>query len=178
LELDSKISGDFSKSFDNIFFGNTITGYRNKNKFTFGYDISTINTNSSDLKDNSNVVLGFIGCSYNTSYVIKCNDACTINENFKLICKSIEDIIKKCSIKPFLQPPHERKNIKHNRNKHMGTWKYLTIRHSVYENKYMIILTNFIRHITSQNKSEYDEVVKIIRNTMMQFDFVRISEYN
>lgn len=195
--LDKTIIDDssnlFMDSFIDMFHGNVTDGYRNKNKFTFGYghNIYNIlgtqhnanilgtqhNANNSDL----DLKLGFIGGEYPTTYIVSCDNACTINDNFKNICHIVEQIVKKSTIKPFLAPPRNKQskknnNIDHDKQKlttHKGVWKYLTIRHSVTENKYMVILINFIRHIDQDIKPRYLTTIDEIKKALFDLEYVK-----
>lgn len=177
--LDEKTGVDlFSKSFDNIYGGNKITGYRNKNKFTFGYARKTLDLYSTEDYPNTHVVLGFVSGAYPATYITDCSLACTIDDTFKKICKAVENIVKFSTIKPFLAPPHTKKKnrIKKGYGKpprHLGVWHYLTIRHSVYENIYMVMLTNFTRYISDANRSEYNTIVYKICDAMKEIDNVK-----
>lgn len=178
-ELDDKTNSElFSHSFTDIFSGKVTTGYRNKNKFTFGYSPDTIDLYTTSDYDNSQVVLGFIGGKHPGTFITDCSVACTIDDNFKKICKTIETIIRGSTIRPFLNPPHTKKKNRLKKGlerppKHEGVWRYLTIRHSVHENMYMVTMTNFIRHITDQNRSEYNSILDKISIEMKQIDVVK-----
>lgn len=189
--LDTLLGDDesnvFSKSFVDMFHGDITEGYRNKNKFTFGYDSSAISTDNtiddnSDLDLSIHLKLGFIEGHYPMTYIVDCDNACTINDNFKNICRTVEKIVKKSNIKPFLPPPRIKKNKRNNsiliQKKHEGVWKYLTIRHSVTENKYMVILSNFTRHIHSDIKSKYLSTIDEIRNALFDLEYVKSFNLN
>lgn len=178
-ELDNKTNTKyFSHSFIDIFSGDTTTGYRNKNKFTFGYSPDTIDMYTTKDYDNSQVLLGFIGGKHPGTFITDCSIACTIDDNFKKICKIVESVIKVSTIKPFLNPPHTKKKSRAKKGldkppKHEGVWRYLTIRHSVHEKMYMVTLTNFIRHITDENRSEYNKILDTICTEMKRIDIVK-----
>lgn len=76
---------------------------------------------------------------------------------------------------------------------HNGIWKYLTVRTSVtkYQNSdhndtdfqkvsTMVILTNFVRYINNENRSEYDSVITNLGSTLSKLgvDIFIISEYS
>jgi len=179
-KLDPDGSEIFSNTFIDVFGGVKTVGFRNKNKFTFGYTLESIDQKVVD--NYTNVILGFIGESYPLSYIISYEKACTIDDNFKTICRSIEEIVKQSTIKPYLGPPfHKKKKKGKNKNneenskdiivKHRGVWKYVTIRSTVYESMYMVTMTNYVKNITDDDN--YTETLKQISDKLNQLIFVK-----
>jgi hypothetical protein len=218
MKIDTKIGMEtnaniFYESFDSAYGGLKFDGYRNKNKFVFGYSrdyLQNILEQQNDLNtiDNSKyVTLGFVGGNYPTSYIMNASNACAINDKFKKICEVVDKIVRESKIKPFMQPPHIKRKIKKktkkksNQNtdqnidqkieeklkekkssgndKHRGVWKYLTVRSSDYEKKYVVTLSNYVKHVRSNNidldidETKYNSVIQNISDELNKLDFVK-----
>ena len=78
----------------------------NKNKFTFGYDIESMNDNNND----KYIKLGFIGGSYPKTHILSLHsDNVALNEAYINICKLVESLVFKSGLKPFLAAPKNKK---------------------------------------------------------------------
>lgn len=168
----------FVQSFDSVYGGIKLNGYRNKNKFVFGYSREYLRK-TEEFKESEFIKLGFIGGNFPTSYIVDPSTACAIDDNFKNICSIIENIIKDSNIKPFMHPPYIKikkkkfKEQKSSKTKHQGVWKYLTVRRSSYEEKYIVILTNYTKHIKTILKDKYDTIIKIISLELNKLEYVK-----
>jgi tRNA (uracil-5-)-methyltransferase len=174
---------DLNNTVSGILFGPNDTGYRNKNKFTFGYDIECFDFPPGSDIDNDHVKLGFIGGEYPKIFIADCDVACTIDDKFKTLCKGVEKIVKSTTIKPFLQPPRKHKKLKKQKIDHIpvhrGVWRYLTIRRAkslrkILENEYvyMVTLTTFTRNVNDTNRDEYKRVIENMKEYLQSKDYV------
>ncbi|VBB18041.1 S-adenosylmethionine-dependent methyltransferase [Yasminevirus sp. GU-2018] len=175
LKVQSGFVTSIAKTFTGVLSGVKTTGYRNKNKFTFGYGFSALNRVG---VDNSHLKLGFIGGEHPETFICDVTEACTINDTFKFIAKEIESVVKQSSIKPFLQPPRSRKNrvskeVLKSIPKHRGVWKYLFVRHSVHEDVYVVTLYSFVRNVDDSNRDDYNKTLKGIEVLLRDMKFVR-----
>lgn len=110
--LDQKIGegSEFNSSFDDIYFGKITEGYRNKNKFTFGYSAEALDYDNDNPDLSNHVQLGFIGGNHPCTYIIDCKDACPIDQNFKTICHTVQELVRESqTLKPFLCPPRTKR---------------------------------------------------------------------
>ncbi|MEM9737893.1 MAG: hypothetical protein AAF770_02235 [Bacteroidota bacterium] len=155
------------------------TAYRNSNKFTFGYTREALDKQNNDPQLARWAALGFIAGSYPTSYILPCGDAITINDTFKKLCSEIEVITQSSSFKPFMMPP----KIKGKRRKagldssyipHQGVWRYCKVRYSHKQDQYLVLLVNFLRHLSQSQKSEYEIILQQIKNSLLAHEKVAI----
>lgn len=184
------------QAFQGIFGTPKTTGYRNKNKFTFGYSIEAMDGLVYAVRDHLNssqemirrigyakvdpyVRLGFLSERYPRTHILHPADAVTINERFKAIGATVEAVIRtQTHFKPFLAPPRKPKPKKERQHyksiPHRGVWKYLTIRWSLHQDAYMVVLSAFTRHVQATDKERYEKILHQIATNLKALPYVSI----
>ena len=149
--------------------------YRNKTKFTFGYD------------DGKIVKLGFIGGEFPGNYITTPFSVTTMVEHSK-IAEAVSTIVSTSDLKPFMAPPRRKKTRLEIRREnkyyresgkprptyiHQGVWKYLTIRSGLTTDigvdsgtDVLVILTCFTRHVDDTNRRSYQDTIDRISRTL------------
>jgi tRNA/tmRNA/rRNA uracil-C5-methylase (TrmA/RlmC/RlmD family) len=101
-----------------------LSGYRNKTKFTFGYDkdalditqFGLIESDSDDKKNSihSHIKVGFISGEFPTNYIVDPMSVTTPIYHSN-IAQTVEGIIANSYLKPFMSPPRLKKTRSRNR---------------------------------------------------------------
>jgi tRNA/tmRNA/rRNA uracil-C5-methylase (TrmA/RlmC/RlmD family) len=163
-------------------------------------------SNPINLTDNilqSYVNIGFVAGKYPTNYITNPYSVTTPTIH-SIIAENVKSVIQKSNLKPFMSPPKIKLNKKArklmklkniNPINHCGVWKYLTIRssntkksvHNTIHNtsdfqkvSTMVILTNFVRHIDTNLRAEYESVIADLSSMLLKLgvDIFIVSEYS